>query len=130
MEFVDWLKEQMDRNGWTQEDFSSRAGLPSSTFNAYLTRKTKPMPDKLRGFADATGTSMRRLLIICNFAKESDFRAKALSEKEEELLYWYRQVPLHQKDLVVAMLRSGIRSLEDQGGRPELPGGDEILGTG
>ena len=67
MDFVDWLRENLSRNGWTQEEFAVRANIPYSTFNAYLSRKTKPMPDKLRGFSDATGTSMRRLMIMCGF---------------------------------------------------------------
>ena len=114
MEFVEWLRETLDRNAWTQEEFASRAEIPYSTFNAYLSRKTNPMPDKLRGFSDATGTSMRRLMIMCGFMKESDFRSRSLSTSEEDLLYWWSQVPDQRRPLVLAMLRGTIHELTDR----------------
>jgi len=114
MEFGEWLRETLIRNGWTQEEFAVRADIPYSTFNAYLSRKTKPMPDKLRGFSDATGTSMRRLMIMCGFMKEGDFRSRSLSTSEEDLLYWWSQVPDQRRPLVLAMLRGTIHELGDQ----------------
>ena len=114
MEFGEWLRETLIRNGWTQEEFAVRADIPYSTFNAYLSRKTKPMPDKLRGFSDATGTSMRRLMIMCGFMKEGDFRSRSLSTSEEDLLYWWSQVPDQRRPLVLAMLRGTIHELTDR----------------
>ena len=114
MTFDEWLRETLDRNGWTQEEFATRAEIPYSTFNAYFSRKTSPMPDKLRGFSQATGTSMRRLLIMCGYALESDFRSRSLSKDEEELLHWYAQVPPESRSLVVTMLRGTIHGLRDQ----------------
>ena len=119
MDFVDWLRENLSRNGWTQEEFAVRANIPYSTFNAYLSRKTKPMPDKLRGFSDATGTSMRRLMIMCGFMNEGDFRTRSLSSSEEDLLHWWSEVPPDRKPLVLAMLRGTIPELAGQSQEPQ-----------
>lgn len=122
MTFEDWLRDIMHRENWTQEDFAERAGISRSTFNSYLTRNRDtdkpgvlPTMAKIKQLAHATGTSLPRLLIICGFADRSDFEDPSLSENEERLLYWYRQVPSHQRELVLTMLASAVQSATGQG---------------
>ncbi len=111
-EFVMWLKKTMDRTGWTQEEFAERAEMRYSTLNTYCTGKSKPSIENLRGLADASGTSLRSLLIMNKYMRQSDFRQpNKLDVQEEELLHWFRLIPRNRREMVVAMLRSGVHSI-------------------
>tara|TARA_R100000808_G_scaffold1155_1_gene5424 strand:- start:273 stop:683 length:411 start_codon:yes stop_codon:yes gene_type:complete len=111
-EFVQWLKKTMDRTGWTQEEFAERADMRYSTLNTYCTGKSKPSIENLRGLADASGTSLRSLLVMNKYMRQSDFREpNKLDVQEEELLHWFRQIPRSRREMVVAMLRSGVHSI-------------------
>ena len=123
MSFADFIKSVLSERGWTQDHLANSANIPQSTVNAFVARGTRPVVENLRRIHEATGISMRRLLIEAEYLEPGDFRAPRISDDEETLLLWYRRIPVNRRPLILNMLEAGVRSLTDQDGKkPSLPG--------
>lgn len=121
MSFADFIKTVLSERGWTQDHLATSADIPQSTVNAFVARGTRPVVDNLRRIHNATGISMRRLLIEAEYLEASDFRAPRISDQEETLLLWYRRIPADRQPLILNMLEAAVRSLDDQVEKKEPP---------
>lgn len=51
--FTRWLRDQLARRGWTQQEFADRAGVSQPTVAKWLTGRIEPSPDSMQRIADA-----------------------------------------------------------------------------
>lgn len=87
--FADWLRDELERRGWSQSDLARKAGVHRQVINSYINhRRGKPDEDILRRVARAFG-----------YSPETVFRAAGLlppkpesSELTEKIVHLVNQM--------------------------------------
>jgi len=100
-QFVAWIRQELDRRGWTQSELCRRSGLSSATVSTVLSQRSKPGNDFCKGVARAFGIRdeevFRRAGILDPLPPEV--------EEERELVLLIRRLPPDARRTAMAILR-------------------------
>lgn len=55
MDFIEWLKAEMEKRDWSQNELARRAGVTSGHMSLVMTGMREPGPELCRGLARALG---------------------------------------------------------------------------
>lgn len=102
LEFSEWLNEERNKRGWTQNELARRAGMTSSGVSQVITRRTFPGPEFCRGVARALGVPPERV-----FRKAGLLPPRIIggdnSEERKKLLDYFDAVGKHERQAILAV---------------------------
>ncbi len=97
MDFVKWLRAEIEERGWSQNELGRRAGVSSGGISLILSRQRRPSPGVCRGIA--------RVLEI---PEETVFRKAGILEGADDFAAWLAE-EMETRDL-------GVRALARRAG--------------
>lgn len=104
--FIDWLKEEMDKRQWSQADLANRAGITDASLSHILNRNRKPGPDVCRGIAQAFGEPPEKVFRLAGILPDEVGEQNGLSDYAKELVGWVEQLPEDQKEFVLETVKA------------------------
>ncbi|MDP4500997.1 helix-turn-helix domain-containing protein [Nonomuraea turcica] len=134
--FGAWLREQMDRRGYSGRGGSTRlardAGINLSIVSRALNDEVVPALDALRGIGKALGYTLGEMMVFAGVAtpdelpirRESPDEASApvepspYTDPHERQLWEMRDLPERVRRHVIISLRAALRAEEEEDPRP------------
>jgi transcriptional regulator with XRE-family HTH domain len=93
-EFVEWLGDRLQENGWSYNELARRSGLSSGGVSIVMTQRQKPGVEFCRGVARALDEPPEKLFRLAGLLPHRADR----DEKIDAILYYYdRMTPQAQE---------------------------------
>ena len=103
------LSRYLQKSGRSQREMADIVGVSSSTFNEWMRAKKYPRIDKIEFMANFFGIN-KSDLIEDNEDKKNTPSEIELTEGEKAVLELFRQIPVDQQPVVMAMIRAALGS--------------------
>ncbi len=103
------LSRYLHKSGRSQREMADIVGVSSSTFNEWMRAKKYPRIDKIEFMANFFGIN-KSDLIEDNEDKKNTPSEIELTEGENAVLELFRQIPVDQQPVVLAMIRAALGS--------------------
>ena len=112
--FADWLREQLNARGWSQNELARRAGVTSAAVSYVMTELRAPGPEFCRGVARALGIPEIIVFVEAGLMRP----ARKGNEITLQELWWLLQnLPIEDQE---AILEEARRRLEKQSRNAKL----------
>ena len=105
--FAKNLARYLNRSGKSQREMADIMGVSSSTFNEWMKAKKYPRIDKIESMANYFGINKSDLIEEADSKKVSPHEP-TLTEGENLVLELFRQIPVDQQPMVLAMIRAAL----------------------
>jgi transcriptional regulator with XRE-family HTH domain len=107
--FAKNLKFYLERSGKTQKEVATAIGVTPASFNEWIKAKKYPRIDKIEMLSIYFGVLKSDLIEEKGINKTLP-QKQTLTEGEAMLLELFRQVPEHQRDMVLEMIRAALKT--------------------
>lgn len=109
MEFKEILRVKRKERSLTQKEIAELLGLSNVSYAQYEQGKTEPSITTLKKIAEILYTTPNELLGVKNEIQKQNNFEMTLSEKESELLKYFRQLKAYQRGKLVGIARTLVK---------------------
>lgn len=107
--FSDWLREEMDKRQWKPSDLANRAGVTDAALSRILAAGDRqPGPELCTKIAKAFGEPAEKVFRLAGLLPEKEGIPEGISEFEEGLLGWLRQLPQSRQEAVLEVIKGMV----------------------
>lgn len=110
--FGDWLREEIDRRGWSVSDFAARINVRPSTVSRWTNNQRLPDPPFCEAIADALQLAPDD--VLARAGHRTSPGSDLLSQVPIEVRWYfmnYRRLPLERQKLLLRQLRAYYEDL-------------------
>lgn len=105
MDFVTWLKSELDKRDWTATDLARQAGLGNSTVTRILSGERNAGADVCAKIAEALGERPEEVFRMAGLLPPPFEEESRLNGEEMELVNKYRELGRSRKGVILSIIR-------------------------
>ena len=108
-ELVQWIYEQLNRQGWSQRELARRAGISTGALSMVIKEQRGAGPDFCNAVARAFGVPPESVFRMAGLLDEVDID----KQQTEELLHYFKQLSLSERINLIRAARAWSQSDRD-----------------